>query len=308
MNNQNIDIEFLDSDNEEKVNENKQQIKQQSMQIEEAPSQNIFQQNSTYISRTDIITAIEHIVTKMLKGTMKQIRPTDVKNEPILSTSVQKACCLISVDDSIIKQLKEYQIPLQFSDKDRKKGLTVIFEFNEFNQCDLLSNGKFAKEFSVLRPHQETQRFTSIILAINKMDQQIYAIKKGRIQLVEIILQSNYLNQRSQSNVKTLTSKQQEINQKNQKYFYLYLRQEYDSYLGCNDLLQFSVKYLLNMPLELKRKTMKSLINQLISGLEYIHCQGFFHRDLKLENVLVTKDNAGDVALKFVILIGVRLI
>ncbi|CAD8182836.1 unnamed protein product [Paramecium pentaurelia] len=326
MNKDTIDIEFIDSEDEQKNNQNsQQQNKQQIMQLEEAPSPNIFavviinqykNQIKHIISRQDVITAIEYIVKNILQGSMKKIRPTDVKIEPILSTQVQKACCLIQVDENIIKQLIEFQIPLQFGDKDPQKGLTVVYEFkffqfNEFDKCDLFSNGKFVKEFCVIRPYQETQRYTSIIVAINKMDQQIYAIKKVRL-MGEFSWQRLFYNQITQirevramlrlqhPNVIRLYSwwVEQEINQKNQKYFYLYLQQEYNSFLGCNDLLQFSVNHLLNLPLEFKRKTMKSLIHQLITGLEYIHGQGFFHRDLKLENILVTKDNFGDVALR----------
>ncbi|CAD8092764.1 unnamed protein product [Paramecium primaurelia] len=321
MQNHNIDIEFLDSDEESK----NIKIKQQCTQYEDIPTPNIFgvviiNQYSNkvqhHISRRDVITALEHIVIKILNGSMKQIRPIDVKIEPILSTSVKKASCILQVDENIIQQLKEYQMPLQFSDKDPKKGLIVIYEFkffgfNEFNQCDLLNNGKFVKDFSVIKPYKETQRFTSIILCINKIDLQIYAIKKVRL-MGEFTWQRLFYNQITQiREVKAMLRLQhpnvirlyswwieKEINERNQQCFYLYLQQEYDSYLGCNDLLQFSVKYLLNAQVQFKRKIIQSLIHQLISGLEYIHGQGFFHRDLKLENVLVTRDNAGDVSLR----------
>ncbi|CAD8206500.1 unnamed protein product [Paramecium octaurelia] len=321
-----IDIEFIDSEDEQlRPPQKQQQINNQMMQQEEAPSPNIFavviinqfsNKIQHIISRRDVITAIEYIVTKMLQGSMKQIRPVDVKIEPILSTSVQKACCLIEVNENIVQQLIDFSLPLQCCDKDPQKGLIVsyefkFFQFNEFNHCDMFSNGKFVKEFCVIRPYQETQRQTSIILAINKMDQQIYAIKKVKL-MGEFSWQKLFYNQITQiREVKAMLRLQhpnvirlyswwveQEINEKNQRFFYLYLQQEYDSYLGCNNLLEFSVNCLSKAPVEQKIKTLKSLINQLIIGLEYIHGQGFFHRDLKLENVLVTKDNSGDVAVR----------
>ncbi|CAD8185792.1 unnamed protein product [Paramecium octaurelia] len=315
------DLDFLDSDSEAKNT----QFLQQSMLQEEAVSPNIFaviiihQQSNNIqqtISRRDVIAAIEHIVKRIFQGEMKQIRSIDVKIESILSTSVQKACCLIQVDENIIQQLKEYKVPFQFSDKDQQKEQNSIFDvtffdFNQFNECDLLRNGKFAKEFAVINQYQESQRFTSIILSINKMDQQIYAIKKVRI-IGEFTWQKLYYNKITQiREVKAMLRLQhpnvirlyswwieEEIRERHQKYFYLYQQQEYDSYLGCNNLFQYSMKHLSKASANVKRKTIQSLINQLISGLEYIHSQGFFHRDLKLENLLVTKDNVGEIALR----------
>ncbi|CAK63077.1 unnamed protein product (macronuclear) [Paramecium tetraurelia] len=323
------DLEFLYGDNGAKNVQDLELI----MQQEEAVSPNIFavviihqlsNNIEQTISRNDVIAAIEQIIKRKFQGEMvinmsnkqKQVRSIDVKIEPILSTSVKKACCLIQVEESIIQQLKGNKMPLQFSDKDQDKELNAIFEvtffeFNEFNQCNLLRNGKFAKEFAVIRPYQESQRLTSIILSINKMDQQIYAIKKVRI-TGEFTWQKLYYNKITQiREVKAMLRLQhpnvirlyswwieEEIRERNNKYIYLYQQLEYDSYLGCNNLLQFSLIHLSKASEKEKRKTMQSLIHQLISGLEYIHNQGFFHRDLKLENLLITQDDAGEMALR----------
>lgn len=55
--------------------------------------------------------------------------------------------------------------------------------------------------------------------------------------------------------------------------------------LLSTNLLNFIKRY--GFP---KREIAKKLIRELLEAVSYIHNQGFMHRDIKLENIMITKD------------------
>ena len=63
-----------------------------------------------------------------------------------------------------------------------------------------------------------------------------------------------------------------------------YLKLEY---LGENDLFNIMKKRMFK---PFSEKESNNLFNQIIKGLEYCHNNGIIHRDVKLENIILTRD------------------
>lgn len=52
--------------------------------------------------------------------------------------------------------------------------------------------------------------------------------------------------------------------------------------------------------MKLNESTAKAVMKELISAFQYIHSQGIAHRDIKLENVLVSSVNKEQIRIKVI--------
>ncbi|CAD8097380.1 unnamed protein product [Paramecium primaurelia] len=247
----------------------------------------------------------------------------------ITSTGQIKSTAYAFILKSIIELINRKKINLQFKKIPLKITLT-FFAIDSFQQIipaqkiydprnAFIKNNKFFNDYIILSQtnQDELRNGISIFFVYRPEDDQIYALKRSKLQATQLDFFSVFSTTASNSSITPDIRKIREakilsklthpnilrlfawwIEQTNDGY-YLYMQLEYCSFPGYKyqptDLLTFSYYYLNVMQNSEKINKIKSILNQILDGLEYIHQRGIIHRDLKPENIFVTINIKGDL-------------
>ncbi|CAD8201882.1 unnamed protein product [Paramecium octaurelia] len=247
----------------------------------------------------------------------------------ITSTGQIKSTAYAFIFKSIIELINRKKINLQFKKIPLKITLT-FFAIDSLQQIipaqkiydprsAFIRNNKFFNDYIILSQtsQDELRSGVSIFFVYRPEDDQIYALKRSKLQATQLdffsvfsatasntpitpdirkIREAKILSKLTHPNILRLFAWW--IEQTNDGY-YLYMQLEYCSFPGYKyqptDLLTFSYYYLNVMQNAEKINKIKSILNQILDGLEYIHQRGIIHRDLKPENIFVTINIKGDL-------------
>ncbi|CAD8203742.1 unnamed protein product [Paramecium octaurelia] len=247
----------------------------------------------------------------------------------ITSTGQIKSTAYAFILKSIIELINRKKINLQFKKIPLKITLT-FFAIDSLQQIipaqklydprsAFIRNNKFFNDYIILSQtnQDELRSGVSIFFVYRPEDDQIYALKRSKLQATQLDFFSVFSTTASNTPITPDIRKIREakilsklthpnilrlfawwIEQTNDGY-YLYMQLEYCSFPGYKyqptDLLTFSYYYLNVMQNAEKIHKIKSILNQILDGLEYIHQRGIIHRDLKPENIFVTINIKGDL-------------